>query len=214
MTIEIEKFVTGPIETNTYVVCDGTTCIVVDPSGNCGKIVTYITGKGRKAAAILLTHGHFDHILGIGEIQAVFPEAKVWVNPAEKPLLLNAEFNGSYLIGKPMSYSGDMSDLLEGKLTIDGISLEVLYVPGHSPGGCAFVFEDNAQTHCISGDSLFAGSIGRTDFPLGDSRLLLQSIKTKLMVLPDDTIVYPGHGNRTTIGREKRMNPYLKDNGN
>ncbi len=210
MSYVIERFVTGPIETNTYVVSNGLAALVIDPSSNCAKVLKYLGEKNTSVAAILLTHGHFDHILGISEIQAVFPNAKVWVNPAERPLLQSPEFNGSYLIGKPLSYTGGMQELPEGPLTIEGISFLVAYVPGHSPGGSAFIFAEDGETaHCISGDSLFAGSIGRTDFPMGDGGLLIKNIVEKLLTLPDETVVYPGHGNRTTIGREKRLNPYL-----
>jgi hydroxyacylglutathione hydrolase len=213
--IAVHKFTTGPIETNTYVISHASSCCVVDPSSGCDEPVSLIKRQRTPVAAILLTHCHFDHILGIAEIQAVAggagPAAVVWAHPAERPLLTNAEYNGSFLIGRPSVYDGPVSELREGSMTVGDFSFDVLHVPGHSPGGCAFVFRDAdaGRTHCFAGDSLFAGSIGRYDFPFGDGSLLVKSIRDKLMTLPDDTVVYPGHGGRTTIGREKRMNPFL-----
>jgi hydroxyacylglutathione hydrolase len=205
--IIIERFVTGPLETNTYVVNQegAAACLVVDPSSGCDEILRHIKKKKLSVAAICLTHGHFDHILGIGEIQRVHPGVGVWVHPDEKELLANAEFNGSVMIGIDFRYSGKTNALAEGPVSIGGISFEVRHVPGHSPGGCVFVFDGQ----CICGDSLFAGSIGRTDFPLCDGDALIRGIQEKLLTLPDNTIVWPGHGNRTTIGREKRHNPFL-----
>ena len=214
MAITVHKFVTGPIETNTYVIASNATCLVVDPSSGCDEPLRLIGREKMRVAAVLLTHCHFDHFLGIAEIQASGPAAgsavAVWAHPAERQLLTNAEFNGSFLIGRPSVYDGPVSDLCEGPAVIGGLAFDVLHVPGHSPGGCAFVFRDAKATHCFSGDALFAGSIGRYDFPLSDGALLVSSITEKLLALPDDTIVYPGHGGRTTIGREKRMNPYLR----
>jgi hydroxyacylglutathione hydrolase len=213
MALSIKKYATGPLETNTYVVDNGSSCIVVDPSQGCQGPLSQIAREKLIVPAILLTHCHFDHILGIAEILAAHPEARVWAHPSERPLLINAEINGSYLIGSPASYDGPVSDLREGRaVSIGGLTFDVLHVPGHSPGGCAFVFRDAATTSVLSGDALFAGSIGRYDFPLGDGPLLIKSIRDKLLTLPDDAVVYPGHGGRTTIGREKRMNPYLTGN--
>jgi hydroxyacylglutathione hydrolase len=212
MKFTITKFVTGPIETNTYVVSHKNhPVLVIDPSSGCEELIGHLKSKGRSVEAILLTHGHFDHLLGISEIQAFAAGARVWIHPEEKVLLTNAEFNGSFMIGMAFSYKGKTQDLAEGPCTIGAYSFDTLFVPGHSPGGCAFLFRDGSETACISGDSLFAGSIGRYDFPGSDGGLLLSGIKTKLMSLPDDTVVYPGHGGRTTIGRERRLNPFLAE---
>jgi hydroxyacylglutathione hydrolase len=215
MAISVHKFVTGPLETNTYVISKAGSCLVVDPSSGCDKPLGLIRNEHLAVAAILLTHCHFDHILGIAEIRSIDPAAAVWAHPAEKPLLTNAEYNGSYLINKPTTYDGPITELSEGRASLGDFSFDVLHVPGHSPGGCAFVFQntdsDADAAHCFSGDALFAGSIGRHDFPFGDGALLIKSITEKLLTLPDDTVVHPGHGGRTTIGREKRMNPFLNN---
>jgi hydroxyacylglutathione hydrolase len=212
MKITITKFVTGPLETNTYVVAKGQEpVLVIDPSSNCSELIGRLKSNKVTVEAILLTHGHFDHLLGIAEIRDYAPGARVWIHPAEKPLLTNAEFNGSFMIGMAFSYAGSTYDLAEGPCTVGAYSFETLFMPGHSPGGVAFVFREGKETHCISGDSLFAGSIGRYDFPGSDGTLLVKNIKEKLLALPDDTVVYPGHGGRTTIGRERRLNPFLME---
>jgi hydroxyacylglutathione hydrolase len=210
MDITITKFVTGPIETNTYVVSKKQdSALIVDPSSNCGEVLDFLKSKKISVEAILLTHGHFDHLLGIPEIQAFAPKAQVWVHPDEKALIASAEYNGSFMLGMNYSYTGKTVDLPNGRLTIGGYSFEVLTMAGHSPGGVAFVFRDGSETVCFSGDSLFAGSIGRSDFPGCDGQKLIRNITSKLLSLPDDTVVYPGHGGRTTIGRERNMNPFL-----
>jgi hydroxyacylglutathione hydrolase len=212
MKFTITKFVTGPLETNTYVVSQNKEpVLVIDPSSGCEELISFLKSKKLSVESILLTHGHFDHLLGISEIQAIAPAARVWIHPEEKILLTNAEINGSFMIGMAFSYKGKTDDLVEGPCTIGAYSFDMLFVPGHSPGGCAFVFRDGGETACISGDTLFAGSVGRSDFPGSDGDLLLGGIKTKLMSLPDDTVVYPGHGGRTTIGRERRLNPFLAE---
>lgn len=209
MTMEcaIERFPTGPLETNTYVVSDRRdACLVVDPSSGCGGVLARIAKEGLRVEAICLTHGHFDHLLGIEEITDRYPEAGVWVHPDERPLLRNPDYNGAVMIGSDFAYTEPTNDLHEGTMTIGAFTFTVLHVPGHSPGGCALVFDGD----CLSGDALFAGSIGRTDFPGCDGGLLVQGIREKLFALPDDTVVWPGHGGRTTIGREKRLNPFVR----
>jgi glyoxylase-like metal-dependent hydrolase (beta-lactamase superfamily II) len=207
MDVAIERFVTGPIETNTYVVHadQAKSCLVIDPSSGCGDVLDFIKKLGVGAEAVCLTHGHFDHMLGIEEITAAFPKASVWVHADEKIVLENAHFNGAVMLAMEFTYKKPTQTLHEGDMTIGEYAFSVLHIPGHSPGGCAFLFGKN----CISGDTLFAGSIGRTDFPGCNGELFIRSIRQKLLTLPDETVIWPGHGNRTTIGREKRCNPFL-----
>jgi hydroxyacylglutathione hydrolase len=206
MKVHIEKFVTGPIETNTYVVSsESDTALIVDPSSGCKQVIDYCRKKNLKPEAIVITHGHFDHLLGIPEIQTAFPDLAVWIHPEDKPLLTHAGYNGSNMIGIAYSYKGKVKEYGEGDTTVGGIDFKILHVPGHSPGGCALLFDGE----CITGDSLFAGSIGRSDLPGGDPEILINTIRGKLLTLPDETVIYPGHGGRSTIGREKRMNPFL-----
>jgi hydroxyacylglutathione hydrolase len=205
--VDIERFVTGPIETNTYVVSkDGVlSCLVIDPSSGCARVLAYVERRGLRVEAVCLTHGQFDHVLGVEEITAAYPEAAVRVHPDEKPLLGDPLYNGAVMLGMDFRFAGPVEPLVEGPMIIGAFDFTVLHIPGHSPGGCALLFDNN----CISGDAIFAGSIGRTDFPGCDGRLLVKNIRERLLTLPDDTVIWPGHGGRTTIGREKRLNPFL-----
>lgn len=207
MELTVKRFITGPIETNTYVLSqENGTCILFDPSGGCRGVLDYIKEKELSPEAICLTHCHFDHFMGIEEVLSEYPGIEVWAHPNEKPLLLNPEYNGSYMMGMGLSYKGPLKELYEGNIQIGSFKFTVLYVPGHSPGGCAFVIDK----HCFSGDTLFAGSVGRFDFPGCDGSLLFKNIKEKLFTLPDETVVHSGHGGRTTIIHEKRHNPFLR----
>lgn len=205
MEIDIKRYITGPIETNTYLVLKNSSCMVVDPSSDCDDVCEFIDDNRLTVNAVLLTHGHFDHILGVEEILKRYSGINVWIHGNEKIFLEKAEYNGSMMIGIQYSYKGPIKELHEGIMNIGQFEFSVLHVPGHSPGGCAFIFGKS----CLCGDSLFAGSIGRTDLPGGNGELLLKNIREKLFFLPDETVVYPGHGGRTTIGREKRLNPFF-----
>jgi glyoxylase-like metal-dependent hydrolase (beta-lactamase superfamily II) len=205
--VNIEKVITGPIETNSYVVVnDKKKALIIDPSSGCDELISLINQKKYIPEAIIITHGHFDHHLGIGEILKAFPGVPIYINEKEQVMLRNADLNGSMMIGWKWEYKGPLNTLDEGDTTIGSFSMKVIAVPGHSPYGCAILI----GKQCICGDILFAGSVGRSDLGGGNGPLLIQGIKEKLLTLADDTIVYPGHGGRTTIGREKRLNPYLQ----
>ena len=204
--ITITKFITGPIETNTYLVSnDKGKCVVVDPSSGCGELLRKITKEMLDVEAIVLTHAHFDHIAGIPELIDAFGELPVYVHPLEAAFLSDAQLNLSSGFGQNFTFPGKTVALNEGKQQVGSFGFDVMHVPGHTPGGCALYIPGN----CLSGDTLFAGSIGRSDFPGGDGDQLVASINSKLLPLPDSTVVWPGHGNRTTIGREKKSNPFV-----
>ncbi len=206
MKLQVEKFVTGPIETNSYVLSnDAGAAIVFDPSTGCDAIIDYLKENGLTLEAVCLTHGHFDHFMGTPELVAAFPQAEVWIHKDEAFMLRDPEYNGSYMLGGEFKYEGPLKEYEEGSVTMGSFTFEVLLIGGHSPGGSALIID----IHCFSGDALFAGSVGRTDFPGCDASLLFTNIKEKLFNLPEETIVYPGHMGRTTIGREKRMNPFF-----
>lgn len=206
MTLRVEKFITGPIETNTYLVIDDTkNGMIIDPSADCSELLDLIKGENVIPDSIVITHGHFDHWLGIEEVLSVYPQLKVYMNPDEVVMLRRPEFNGSYMIGAGFSYNGEISDITEDTKQIGAFPVRVFVIPGHSPAGVALLIDK----YLLCGDILFAGSIGRSDLQGGNEISLIRGIREKLMCLPDDTVVCPGHGGRTTIAREKRSNPYL-----
>ena len=159
----IERFITGPIETNTFVISnDKNKCLVIDPSSDCAGhlILDEAAKRGWRIAHLWYTHAHFDHIMGIPEIVREFPGIIVFVHPADRPFLLDSQKNGAIMLGTEFQYQGTVRELTEGEQTIGSFTMNVRHLPGHTPGGCALVFDDV----CISGDALFASSIGRTDF--------------------------------------------------
>jgi hydroxyacylglutathione hydrolase len=204
--ISISRYITGHIETNTYLISnDKGKCVVVDPASGCGEIIEKIRKEPLTIEAVVLTHSHFDHITGIPEFFDAFGELPVYIHHSETKFLPDVRLNGSLWLGENFAFYGKTEALDEGNKRIGSFEFHVLHVPGHTPGGCALCMDGN----CLCGDTLFAGSIGRSDLPGGDGGLLVDSIKKKLFSLPDRTVVWPGHGGRTTIGREKKSNPFL-----
>jgi len=205
----VDSFELGPIGTNCYVVRTergASEAVVVDPSGDAATIRLELAGMSATCAGILVTHSHWDHILGLADL-AEGTGVKVYGPEGESDVLENPN---SYFAGLGVSLRGWKPDvLLAGGETIDvgGISFEVLAVPGHSPGHLAF-YADGAL---FSGDVLFAGSVGRTDLPRGDWDELLGSIRSLADRFPAETVVYPGHGPATTIGAEVERNPFLAE---
>ena len=209
MRLVVDRYELGPIGTNCYVVRaerGSTEAAVVDPSGDAATIRLELARMGATCAGILVTHSHWDHILGLAEL-AEGTGVTVYGPEAEADVL---EHPGNYYSGLGVSLRGWKPDvLLSGGETIEvaGISFEVLAVPGHSPGHLAY-YADGAL---LSGDVLFAGSVGRTDLPRGDWDELLASIKALSERFPPDTIVYSGHGPPTTLGAEVQRNPFLAE---
>ena len=206
MSVSVERLVTGPIETNTYVVYnESKDCLVIDPSTGVDPVLQFIVQEQFTPQAILITHGHFDHIGGIPELVSRFPSLPVYIHPGERSMLRRPEENLSQMMGIDFRYEGNASDIDEGPFTVGSFSGMAMLIPGHSPAGCAFLIGNIL----LCGDILFAGSIGRSDFPGGSQTTLVEGIKEKLLTLDDAVVVCPGHGGRTTIGRERRMNPFL-----
>ena len=204
----IKNFIAGMMQTNCYVAGNEETkeCFLVDPAACTSQIVSYIKENGLNLKAILLTHGHFDHIMGITEFLREFP-VPVYAYEAEKELLEDAEKNLSASYGMFYIFR-DAQYLRDGQiLEIAGMKIKVIYTPGHTIGGCCYYIED--ENVLFSGDTLFYTSIGRTDFATGSYNKLVNSVRLKLFVLPDEVKVYPGHMSETTIGYEKEYNPFL-----
>ncbi|MCR5368708.1 Glyoxylase, beta-lactamase superfamily II [Eubacterium ruminantium] len=196
--------VLGDLATNCYTVVNTATreAIIIDPAANAEFLLEMIKNQQYKLTKIFLTHGHFDHILGIEGIKKAYPDVPVVIGKNDEDILATPAANLSMMFsGDPVALKADETVNDNDVVEILGTKVKCIEVPGHTKGGMCFYFEENKML--FAGDTLFAGSIGRSDFPTGDGEALVRNIKEKLLVLPEDTVVYPGHNNRTTIGREK-----------
>jgi hydroxyacylglutathione hydrolase len=211
--LRIRTIVSRPFDENTYVVgrADRADVLVVDPGFEPNLILDYLRDEGLTVAAIVNTHGHVDHIAGNAPMKRAFPEAPIIIGHGDAAMLTDADLNLSGPYGLPITSPPADRTLREGdRLELAGLDLEVFEVPGHSSGHVVFLLRDKPHV-LIGGDVLFRGSVGRTDFPGGSFEQLSDGIRAKLWPLPDDTVVYPGHGPVTKIGREKRSNPFVGD---
>lgn len=205
--MEIKKYALGQLGTNGYLVIKGKDLLIIDPADEPNRLINEVDAMALKPKAILLTHAHFDHIGAVDALRKQY-DLPVYLHENEHEWMGNPALNGSKyfpvkeVIAEPADHS-----LKPGPMSIGVFDFTVIETPGHSPGGVAFVF--NQERLIISGDSLFKRGIGRTDLPLGDYDILIQTIKEKLFHLPDDFVVYPGHGPETTIGDEKNLNPFV-----
>ena len=207
--MKIENFVLGPVGTNCYIVSNEETkeCFLVDMAACPPELVSHIKNSGLTVKAVLLTHGHFDHIMGLDRFLEEFP-VPVYACAAEKELLESAQLNSSSgMLGQPYTFHGAQYVKDGDLLDIAGMKIQVIQTPGHTIGGCCYYIADE-QT-LFSGDTLFRASIGRTDLPTGSMSALVRSVTEKILVLPDETRVYPGHMEETTVGYEKKYNPFL-----
>ena len=197
----------GPLEVNCYIIgCEKTAkAAVVDPGGDADKIMALLGTLGLDLQFVVNTHGHFDHI-GANRSLVEATGAQLLIHKADSPLLHQAKAHAAMFGLSTESSTEPARELLDGDvIQLGDLSIRTIHTPGHSPGGICLYVED-----CLFvGDTLFAGSIGRTDLPGGDYQQLISSIVDRLMPLPDQTRVFPGHGPATTIGNEKRHNPFL-----
>ena len=209
----VKVFIFSPIQENTYVLYnEGRDCLIIDPGTyfpeEKKELADFISTNGLRPKGLLNTHCHLDHVFGnswIASDYGLVPQ----IHPKEKQVLEYAPVSG-LMWGLPFdNYGGPLEFIQEGgTIRLGDDLLKILFVPGHSPGHVCFYCE--AQAFVIAGDTLFMGSIGRTDLPGGDYDTLIGNIKSQLLTLPDSVIVYSGHGERTTIGTEKKTNPFLK----
>ncbi|HKB39781.1 MAG TPA: MBL fold metallo-hydrolase [Gemmataceae bacterium] len=211
VALNIRTIVSMPFEENTFVIWrpGSREALVIDPGLEPNLILEFLRDEGLNVVAILNTHGHADHIGGNEALKKAYPNAPLVIGADEKHLLIDANANLSAPFGFPIVSPPADRTVREGDvLEYAGIRLEVLDVPGHSPGHVVLVHRSDPPV-VFGGDVLFRGSIGRYDFPGSDGELLFKGILTKMFTLPEDTVVYPGHGPTTTIGHEKRTNPFV-----
>jgi glyoxylase-like metal-dependent hydrolase (beta-lactamase superfamily II) len=198
----------GPLLANCYILGDEKSgkAIVVDPGGDSADILAVVSGQGFKVEFIILTHGHIDHIGGVREIKKA-TGARIVIHEKDSQMLLSSRENLSEYLGRGITQPEADVKLKGGeKLMVGSLELEIIHTPGHTPGSICI----KTGNLVFTGDTLFAGSVGRTDFPGGSYDELLNSIKYKLLTQADDTIIYPGHGIKTTIGQERDTNPFLR----
>jgi len=212
--VQITTVVSEMFAENAFIIHlkDRNDCIVVDPSFDTQSILQYLVHNDLTVSAILNTHGHTDHIVGNEAIKSQFPDAPLVIGSGDAPKLTDPQLNlsasyGLGIVSPAADRTVDHGDIIE----FAGIRLETRNTPGHSCGHVVWIWHDTTPVVAINGDVLFAGSVGRTDFPDGSFEVLEQSIRQQLYTLPDDTIVLTGHGDNTTIGQEKRTNPFVTD---
>ena len=215
MKIEVEKLVLGAVSTNVYLVFYNGNCLIVDPSDEAEKIISCIEERKAKPLAVLITHGHFDHIMAAPVLAKKYG-IKIYAGEADRQLLEDSKLNlGQSFLGEDFTMEADEYLKNGDELEFEGFKLKVMYTPGHTVGSISFYSDDLEGNEAFkkvifSGDALFAGSIGRVDFPTGNEAAMRRTLEEVFKKMPLETVVFPGHGAATTIERELAHNPYLK----
>lgn len=206
--IKINQYVVGMVQTNCYIVINqkNKECLIIDPGASAKQLAERIRKEELTPAAILLTHGHFDHVAAAASLAKEF-DIKIYAHEADKDTLKDPNKNVSWMVNCKESYAADIYLKDEQELMLADLRIKVLHTPGHTTGGCCYYLPE--EDVVFTGDTLFAGSVGRTDFPGGSMSQIVRSIQEKLMVLPAETLCYPGHNDVTDIETEKMENPYL-----
>lgn len=203
----LESVCVGSLEVNCYVLASGKgrPAIIIDPGADEYLIKEVLDKHKLEPSFVINTHGHYDHIACDDKFGV-----PVCIHKEDEILLKDPQLNLSGVFSMPFTVKSQIKTLEEGQiLELDGLLFGVLHIPGHTPGGIALLMKEPSDKAVFSGDTLFYEGIGRFDLARGDGALLVKSIKDKLLILPDEVVVYPGHGPSTTIGHEKRNNPFL-----
>lgn len=206
--LEVRPLTLGPLRSNCYLVrsSGGRGAVVVDPGAEGGRIAAALGEWGATPRAVLLTHAHADHVGAVAALAERWPDAPVCLHPEDLPLYERAAERAAawgFRLEQPPPPDRELRD--GERLSVDGVELEVRHAPGHSPGGVVFA----GDGYAFVGDCVFAGSVGRVDLPGADGETLLRSIRERILTLPDETVLWPGHGPETTVGRERSSNPFL-----
>ncbi len=206
--MRIKNFPSPDMDENCYVISSTATknAVIIDPGAKHDALIDYLNEEELTTDAIVLTHGHYDHVCGVQWLRDI-THAPVICGKNEKDLLASPNNNLSLFFGDNLSLVPDRTLDDNEEFAFGDIKFRTIFTPGHTPGGICLYFE--AEKVLISGDTLFAMSVGRTDFPGGDWQSLKDSIINRILPLPDDTLIFPGHGPKTTIAAEKRLNPYI-----
>jgi len=210
--MEIQTFVLGPLDVSAYVVIDGEEAMVVDAPGGAEAFVEYLRERGVAPTILVNTHGHADHIQGNAVLKEAWPDMTLAIGEADAPMLVHPMKNMSPLLGAWIKSPEADRLLADGDtVAVGGAVFQVLATPGHSKGSVSLYAPDgpDGRPVAFTGDALFAGGIGRTDLPGMSGDTLMASIRNRLLTLPDETVIYPGHGPASTIGDERRTNPWL-----
>lgn len=207
----INHLILGEYHTNCYILRESKAakdCLIIDTGLDVDELIDFLKQHNLNPVAVVITHGHADHVTGLAALRNRFPHIKVYIHKLDAGMLNGEKDNLASVAGVPFNpehadFTVEDGDVIEQA----NIKLDVLHTPGHTQGGICLYSKNDAII--FTGDTLFADSVGRTDIPGGNAEQLIRSIQQKLCPLPDDTIVYPGHGHQTTIAREKASNPYL-----
>lgn len=206
--LKVEQLVLGPVSTNCYFALNQETkeLLIIDPADQPERIFQKAAQMEGTPVAILLTHGHFDHISAAEAVRDRY-DIPVYACPQEAEMLWEPSVNMTQYYGRPVSVKADKMPSDLEVFEAAGFKVQMIFTPGHTKGSCCYYFKD--EDVLFSGDTLFHGSVGRTDFPGGSSAQIVESLHRLVDALPEDTVVYPGHDTSTTIGYEKRYNPFV-----